>query len=101
MCVERTASTKVPSARASRDTVACQYRAAMRAGTLDWGCGFFRLMIIGQNLAHRGKTIYPRTAIKAKTFVGAVRLPPLQESPPQFARVPDGARVWPVIPPSP
>src|SRR5258707_11126900 len=98
MCVERTASTKVPSARASRDMVACQYRAAMRAGTLDWGFGFFRLMIIDQNLAHRGKTIYPRTAIKAKNFVGGVRLPQHPGYPPQIAPGPCGAPFLPVRP---
>src|SRR5262249_15857935 len=67
MCVERTASTKVPSARASRDMVARQKRAAALGGMCEPDCILLclRIAILINKLkvAQRQKQIYPQTFV--------------------------------------
>jgi hypothetical protein len=62
MCVERTARTKLPSARGSRASVARQKRAAVRGEILDGRCVFLVVMMFILNIAkitQTGKQIYP------------------------------------------
>jgi hypothetical protein len=46
MCVERTARTKLPSARESRATVARQKRAAARGEIVDWEGALLMVMAV-------------------------------------------------------
>src|SRR5712692_6992008 len=61
MCVERTASTKLPSARESRASVACQYRAAACAEMLCTNLVCVWLMFDTLKVAQAEKQIYPQS----------------------------------------
>src|SRR5260370_30965216 len=66
MCVERTASTKLPSARESRASVACQYRAAACAEMFCTNLVCVRLMFDTLKVAQAEKQIYPQSCGKVK-----------------------------------
>src|SRR4029077_19761376 len=66
MCVERTASTKLPSARESRASVACQYRAAACAEMLCSNLVCVWLMFNTPKIAQALERIYPKTSGKVK-----------------------------------
>src|SRR6266849_343304 len=61
MCVERTASTKLPSARESRARVACQYRAAACAEMLCTNLVCVWLMFNTLKVAQAETQIYPES----------------------------------------
>src|SRR5712692_9478944 len=61
MCVERTASTKLPSARESRASVACQYRAAACGEMLCTNLVCVWLMFDTLKVAQAEKQIYPQS----------------------------------------
>jgi len=64
MCVERTASTNVPSARESRASVARQKRAAARGVMFDSKCFIAVLMFRKPKIAQARKQIYPESCGK-------------------------------------
>src|SRR5229473_1671427 len=66
MCVDRTASTKVPSARESRASVACQYRAAACAEMFFPNLVCVSTMLDELKLAQSEKQIYPERSGKPK-----------------------------------
>src|SRR6267143_2274676 len=66
ICVERTASTKLPSARESRASVACQYRAAACAEMFCTNLVCVRLMFDTLKVAQAEKQIYPQSCGKVK-----------------------------------
>src|SRR5580704_14359275 len=66
MCVERTASTKVPSARESRASVACQYLAAACAEMFCPMLVCVWLMFNTSKITQPGTQIYPERFSKKK-----------------------------------
>src|SRR6266567_3416023 len=66
MCVDRTASTKVPSARESRASVACQKRAAVCAEMLCPSVVRVSLMFITLKVTQAERQIYPERIGKVK-----------------------------------
>jgi hypothetical protein len=84
MCVERTASTKVPSARESRASVACQYRAAACAEMFCPIPVCVWLMFNTSKITQARKQIYPERFGKEKEAEScrgqALRLRRVQES---------------------
>src|SRR6266581_6208213 len=66
MCVDRTASTKVPSARESRASVACQKRAAVCAEMLCPSMVRVSLMFITLKVTQAERQIYPERIGKVK-----------------------------------
>jgi hypothetical protein len=66
MCVERTARTKLPSARESRASVACQYRAAARPDMFLSNLVCAWLMFNTPKIAQPSGPIYPKTGGKVK-----------------------------------
>src|SRR5229473_2484062 len=66
MCVDRTASTKVPSARESRASVACQKRAAVCAEMLCPSVARVSLMFITLKVTQAERQIYPERIGKVK-----------------------------------
>src|SRR5438093_9196665 len=67
MCVDRTASTKVPSARESRASVACQKRAAVCAEMLCPSMDRVSLMFITLKVTQAERQIYPERSGKVKS----------------------------------
>jgi hypothetical protein len=68
MRVERTARTKLPSARGSRASVARQKRAAVRGDMIDERCVLLVVMVFVLNMAkisQTGKQIYPKWRVKS------------------------------------
>lgn len=66
MCVERTASTKLPSARESRSSVACQYRAAACAEMFCAKLVCVWFMFNTLKITQAEKQIYPQSCGKVK-----------------------------------
>src|SRR5216684_8334294 len=71
MRVERTASTKLPSARESRASVACQYRAAACAEMFCTNLVCVWLMFNTLKVAQAEMQIYPETSGKMKNAARA------------------------------